>query len=407
MNTLTIPEFKDMLNFILDNNVRLEEQGKKKSAVEVIGESGIGKTSVIEQAARERNLRCVKINLSQIEELGDLVGFPIKNYQMADPDGRLEFVEERMLDNYTKQGYTFVKGAKSKMSYAAPEWLPEDSSEGGILLLDDWNRADPRFIQATMEIIDRGEYISWKLPKGWTVVLSANPETGDYNVSSQDNAQKTRYISFEVDFDHKAWAQWAEKSNIDGRCINFVLMYPEIMKKEGSVQTINARSLVTFFNTIEGIGDFQNEENLAKILMIAEGCFSSSDNIVGNLFTTFINNKLDKLVQPEDILEAKWETISKKLESCIYQGDNYRADVSATLTIRFTNHLLNVMDQKGYDADQIIQRIIDLVHHDDNNDGKALLSVDLLLNLCKKIVAKDANKMRNLLKDQKVLESLR
>ena len=52
----------------------------------------------------------------------------------------------------------------------------------------------PRFIQATMELIDRGEYISWSLPPNCTIILTSNPDNGDYNVNSMDNAQKTRYI---------------------------------------------------------------------------------------------------------------------------------------------------------------------------------------------------------------------
>jgi hypothetical protein len=47
------------------------------------------------------------------------------------------------------------------MSYAPPEWLPkEDNPNGTILLLDDYSRATQYFIQATMELIDKGEYIS-------------------------------------------------------------------------------------------------------------------------------------------------------------------------------------------------------------------------------------------------------
>ena len=52
---------------------------------------------------------------------------------------------------------------KNRMSYCAPEWI-SDKKEGGILLLDDWNRADMRFIQAVMELVDRQQYISWSLP---------------------------------------------------------------------------------------------------------------------------------------------------------------------------------------------------------------------------------------------------
>ena len=95
---------------------------------------------------------------------------------------------------------------------------------GGILLLDDWNRADTRFIQAVMELIDRQSYISWTLPKDWHIILTANPDNGDYMVNSVDSAQKTRYVTANLKFDVNVWAQWAESANIDTRCINFFVI---------------------------------------------------------------------------------------------------------------------------------------------------------------------------------------
>ena len=39
------------------------------------------------------------------------------------------------------------------MGYALPSWVPTEENENGtILILDDFNRADQRFIQATMEL---------------------------------------------------------------------------------------------------------------------------------------------------------------------------------------------------------------------------------------------------------------
>ena len=46
-------------------------------------------------------------------------------------------------------------------------------------------------MQATMELINTASYISWKLPKNTTVVLTTNPDDGEFSVSSLDNAQKT------------------------------------------------------------------------------------------------------------------------------------------------------------------------------------------------------------------------
>ena len=402
---LNINELKNIVSYIIDNNNNLREEGKKTTAVEVIGESGIGKTSAIMQIAEERDMDMVKLNMTQIEELGDLIGFPIKEFHVCSDRGDCIWVSEDLLENYIKLGYSIVEKADVRMSYAPPMWLPKTNNpNGGILLLDDFNRADQRFIQATMELIDRGEYISWSLPDNWTILLSSNPDTGDYNVSSLDNAQKTRYISFELDFDKDAWSEWAEKEKINGVCINFALQYPEIFKKEGSVQTVNPRSLVTFFNTISGLRDFDSADSLYKIMLIAKGCFTSKENIVGNLFTMFINNRLHQLIQPEDMLFKEWDIVSRKLNTCIYSGENssYRADIGATLTTRFINYINNYFEtDKNANTAIVCDRILEII----NND-KILLAEDLIFNLIRNLVGKYPTRTNKLLLNPKIMQKI-
>ena len=291
---LNAKELKGFLNHIINNNRSLQEKGKLPVAVEVVGESGIGKTSNILEIANDNNLNFVKLNLAQIEELGDLVGFPVRQFQMykekivskttgdqlnytaaqraaaskdlADMTQKTTkkvgmWVDELAVQEYLKNGYKMT--GKNRMSYCAPEWIA-DKKEGGILLLDDWNRADMRFIQACMELIDRQSYISWTLPKDWHIVLTANPDNGDYLVNSIDSAQKTRYITANLKFDVNVWAEWAENAGIDSRCINFLLLHPELVTQE-----TNARSITTFFNAISSFDSF--ESNLAMVQMIGEG----------------------------------------------------------------------------------------------------------------------------------------
>jgi len=209
-------ELKEFLGHIINNNRYLQENGKGPVSVEVIGESGIGKTSSIVQLADELGLNFVKLNLAQIEEIGDLVGFPIRQFEMTDGTNT-SYVDEHLVEDYRKENYKAT--GKNRMSYCAPEWIA-NKNNGGILLLDDWNRADSRFIQAVMELIDRQTYISWTLPKDWHIILTANPDNGDYLVNSIDNAQKTRFISVNLKFDMDCWAKWAEQNDVDGRCIN-------------------------------------------------------------------------------------------------------------------------------------------------------------------------------------------
>ena len=70
---LNTNEVKDFLRHIISNNQVIQSQGKNPVAVEVVGDSGIGKTSTIIQLAEELKLNFVKLNLAQIEELLSLI----------------------------------------------------------------------------------------------------------------------------------------------------------------------------------------------------------------------------------------------------------------------------------------------------------------------------------------------
>ena len=324
---LNIDELHDFVGHIITNNRHLQKQGKKPVAIEVVGESGIGKTTSIMDMTQKHGLDFVKLNLAQIEELGDLVGFPIKQFQMwTEKDGKKigKWIDEVAVDAQHKLG--FQTTGKSRMSYSAPEWIA-DKKAGGVLLLDDWNRADTRFIQACMELVDRQTYISWTLPKDWHIILTANPDNGDYMVNTTDPAQKTRYITANLKFDVDVWARWAEENSMDTRCINFLLMHPELVTQE-----TNARSISTFFNSISSIKTFEDE--LPLVQMIGEG---SVGNEFASMFTTFINNKLDKLVTPREIVHGDEKVVMPQLRECIGSGDNYRADIASLLATRIAN----------------------------------------------------------------------
>ena len=391
---LNIDDLKGFVNHIINNNRFLQAQGKPPVAIEVMGESGIGKTSTVVELAQEHNLNFVKLNLAQIEELGDLVGFPVRQFQMykeqamptnspdlvnytaaqraaassdlANMAGTVVkkvgiWVDELAVSEYLKNGYKMT--GKNRMSYCAPEWIA-DKKEGGILLLDDWNRADVRFIQAVMELIDRQTYISWSLPKDWHIILTSNPDNGDYMVNSVDAAQKTRYITANLKFDINVWARWAEEAGIDSRCINFLLMHPELVTTE-----TNARSITTFFNAISSFDSF--EDNLGMIQMIGEG---SVGDAFASMFTVFINNKLDKLVTPKDLLTHDNESyILGELKSCIGSGDNYRADIASTLATRLANYAV-VYAKDNTISQKVTDRLISLSTKDYfTNDLKYLV----------------------------------
>ncbi len=380
---LNVEELKDFIKHMVDNNQHIQKDGKVPVAINIEGDAGLGKTSAIMQLGKELNMEVVKLNLSQLEELGDLVGFPIKEFQIQNAEGKSTWINESQIPAASAKGYKVVD---KRMSHAAPEWI-QGKGEGGFLVLDDYTRADQRFMQATMEILDRQEYVSWKLPKNWHVILTTNPDNGDYNVTSLDVAQKTRFISVELKYDSDVWAKWAEKANIDGRCINFMLMHPELV-----TQRINPRAITTFFNGISSIPKF--EESLPLIQMIGEGSVGPD---FSSMFTMFINNKLDRIISPVDIMTKDEQYVMNSLTSAVGKDDEFRADISSIIATRIINYSLTVAE-KGSIGKLMIDRIAKLT-----TDCDAFTD-DLRYYMVKEIVNGNKVKFSQLMMNQEVVK---
>jgi hypothetical protein len=380
---LNVEELKGFIKHMVGNNQHIQKEGKVPVAINIEGDAGLGKTSALMQLGKEMDMEVVKLNLSQLEELGDLVGFPVKEFQIQNAEGKSTWINESQIPAASAKGYKVVD---KRMSHAAPEWI-QGKGEGGFLILDDYTRADQRFMQATMEILDRQEYVSWKLPKNWHVILTTNPDNGDYNVTSLDVAQKTRFISVELKYDSNVWAKWAEKALIDGRCINFMLMNPELV-----TQRINPRAITTFFNGISSIPKF--EDNLPLIQMIGEGSVGPD---FSSMFTMFINNKMDRIISPEDILTKEEQYVMNSLTNAVGKDDEFRADISSIIATRIINYSLTLAD-KGSVSKPIIDRIAKLT-----TDCDAFTD-DLRYYMVKEIVNGNKVKFSPLMMNQEVVK---
>ena len=91
--------------------------------------------------------------------------------------------------------------------------------------------------------------------------------------------------------------------------------------------------------------------------MIGEG---SVGDTFASMFTTFINNKLDKLVTPKDLLTHDNEQyILGELKGCIGEDDSYRADIASALATRLANYSV-VYSKENTISQKITDRLIAL-----------------------------------------------
>jgi hypothetical protein len=383
--SLHAEELKLFMRHIIANNKIIQENGTTPVCVNVEGPAGVGKTSSIVQLAKEEGMDIVRLNLAELEDLSDLVGFPIKEFEIVNEATVTKWVPETLLPQYIASKYKPT--GNKRMSYAAPEWI-NNKKEGGILILDDYTRADSRFMQATMTLIETQTYYSWALPKNWHIILTTNPDDGNYNVTSLDGAQKTRFITVNFKFDVDVWARWAEQQSIDTRCINFMLLHPELVKDD-----TNPRSIMTFFNSISSIPEFK--DSLPLIQMIGEGSVGVE---FSTMFTTFINNRLDKLITPKDVLLHDNESyIIGELRNCIGRGNDYRADIASILTTRIINFTLNYAEKNSVTR-AITDRLIKL------STDEETLTNDLKYVLVKKLLAGNKQKFQGMMNNTEIIK---
>ncbi|KLV06670.1 ATPase [Photobacterium aquae] len=288
------PSVQNFLDHLLGSQLR--------TPVCIWGRHGIGKTELVAQIAKAKGMAFRDIAPAQFEEMGDLLGLP----QLKEVDG------------------------KSITQFAPPEWVPREDVPG-ILLIDDVNRADDRILRGIMQLLQNHALVSWALPPQWRIVLTANPDGGDYSVTPMDDAMLTRMMHITLEFDPKAWAWWAQQAGIDSRGIDFVLIYPELV----SGARTTPRSLVQFFKSIEGIADLKAE--LSLVHQLAQSCL---DEATSAAFVTFVRQNLSALVSAETIVSAK--DFDKQVLPAITRSvgkDTPRIDVLATLCTRLCHYL--------------------------------------------------------------------
>lgn len=153
------------------------------------GAPGIGKSSIIKEIAKKRDIEFIDLRLALMDPT-DLKGIPF----------------------YDRESHTAL--------WAPPAFLPKEGE--GILFLDELNSAPPSVQASAYQLIlDRkvGEY---ELPHGWAIVAAGNRE-GDRGVTYRmPSPLANRFVHFEMEVSIEDWRLWAFENAIDERIISYI-----------------------------------------------------------------------------------------------------------------------------------------------------------------------------------------
>lgn len=284
----------------IQRNRHLLRRGQPGIPICIWGAHGIGKTQMVRDFAKANQWKIISLAPAQFEEMGDFIGMPeIEN------------------------GRTILR---------KPSWVPEDFGPG-ILLLDDFNRADDRILKGLMPLLQEGRLVSWALPPDWHIFLTANPDEGDYHVTPLDPAMLTRMLNVQLVFSIASWADWAALHRLPASLIDFVLLYPEVIGPERS----NARSVSLFFESIQEVSlqrknydlieviarGYLDEESVGQFMTYVKGAQLGLPAIKTLLSTSAFESEvatpfeqfLEQSEQLLDVLSAYWNRLYRTLKA--------------------------------------------------------------------------------------------
>jgi len=183
---------------------------EQKVPVFLWGSPGIGKSSIIKQIAKQKDMGFIDLRLALMDPT-DLKGIPF----------------------YDKESHSAL--------WASPAFLPHDGA--GILFLDELNSAAPSVQASAYQLIlDRkvGEY---ELPDGWAIVAAGNRESDRGVTYRMPSPLANRFVHFEMEVSVDDWKSWAYKNEICESIIAY------ISYKEEHLFTFDAKSDTKSFAT--------------------------------------------------------------------------------------------------------------------------------------------------------------
>lgn len=249
----------------------------------IIGESGVGKTSLVKKIAKNNGYHLVTIDANLLKE-GEIGGLPI--------------VENRVTTYATHSKLVEIEQA-----------IKEDKNKKVILFIDELNRCDHAVAQELMNLILNKEINGYILNDRVKVIAAMNPSNKNdgfsnskYDVVDMDPAQEDRFVWVKLDSDIKEWIKWgmSEEGNINELIIEFLSTFPEYLHMPESEETIKATPR-SWERISKAYGVYLNNKekySLDIFLNVVKGNVGIN---IANDFASYLINLKKPLINVEDI----------------------------------------------------------------------------------------------------------
>jgi hypothetical protein len=274
---------------ILDAALKANQAGLKFFPL-LTGEAGIGKSEIAQAWAKAQgdDFQFIDVRIAYLEA-PDMVGMI-----------------------YVVNGVTH---------YAVPEFWPTNGR--GVICFEEVNRGAQGTQNALMQILTDMKVGKLKIPDAFFCMGIINPDNG-YDVNMMDAALKNRFVEYQLNFDKKAFCQYARRSGWAERLVVFLETYwdfvPASQLKEGGTY-VSPRSL-SKLNILESIG--VKEGSLFEATV-----YSVLGTELGNIYISYCNK--DQPVLANDFIEDEEKALAR-LKELSFAESGYRGDLISAST---------------------------------------------------------------------------
>ena len=300
----------------------------------IIGESGIGKTSLIKDFSRKNDMYLVNIDANLLKE-GEIGGLPMvvsgKTYYAT--HHKLMEIETYVANN---PGYV-------------------------MLFIDEINRCDHSVQQELMNLILNREINGYKLSDRVMVAAAMNPTNKmgefndtDYQVIDMDPAQEDRFIWFNMDSDPKEWIRWGmEDGAIHESVIQFISNFREYLNYKSDDEYIQAtpRSWERVSNALKVFETRNYEEK--TLYHLVKGNVGTK---LAQEFMVFLEDNRNPLISPENVFEM--DVLSQFVRDEIAQASHSR------LYILAKNMIIRLKDKRTKENGDRFSEVLNLMPKD-------------------------------------------
>jgi len=228
--------------------------------------------------------------------------------------------------------------------------------------------------------------------------MTNNPEGDDFQVLTRDSAQSSRFMTFGVKYDTRDWAEQAEKEQVPGEFINFIIensneIFANIDNADKN-KGMNSmpRQWSMFFNSLLNLkGNFTSKESLYQIQQNGKSILRL-DYV--NMFTMFLQSPDWNIIDPSEIFDSKKDekVLLEELKQCIGElgskTNPYKAAQSAVLSMRTINYIIAQTVDSSF-TDFMADRLELIIN-------KKVFGEDLSLKVLRDLFASDEKKYSKL-----------